>query len=85
MIMAGHEAQVIFTLSDTLMENTKSKEMTVQQKPQMETYTSISGRLHARRHPRVPRGRLVLPAAQETSRVCKGHAGCVISAPHAPA
>ena len=42
--MAGHEAQVIFTLSDTRMENTKSKEMTVQQKPQMETYTSISGR-----------------------------------------
>ena len=59
--------------------------MTVQQKPQMETYTSISGRLHARRHPRVPRGRLVLPTAQETSRVCKGCAGCVISAPHAPA
>ena len=37
MIMAGNDAQVIFTLSDTLMENTKSKEMTVQQKPQMET------------------------------------------------
>jgi len=36
-IMAGHDAQVIFTLSDTLIENTKSKEMTVQQKPQMET------------------------------------------------
>ena len=85
MIMAGHEAQVIFTLSDTRMENTKSKEMTVQQKPQMETYTPISGRQHAQQHPRVPRGRLVLPAAQETSHVCKGLAGCVISAPHAPA
>lgn len=42
--MPSHEAQVIFTLSDTLMENTKSKEMTVQQKPQMETHTPISGR-----------------------------------------
>lgn len=44
MIMPSHEAQVIFTLSDTLMENTKSKEMTAQQKPQMETHTPISGR-----------------------------------------
>ena len=26
MIMPSHEAQVIFTLSDILMENTKSKE-----------------------------------------------------------
>lgn len=36
-IMPSHEAWVIFTLSDTIMENTKSKEITVQQKPQMET------------------------------------------------
>lgn len=35
--MPSHEAWVIFTLSDTIMENTKSKEITVQQKPQMET------------------------------------------------